>query len=204
MPLFTTLLALPMIGARPSRVVWLGCMLSFFGLAVLISGGDPSQLWQTGMGLGEFLMLMASLSYAIYCLLLKRWQLPLPTWESLYVQIACGLLVLMPAFLLSPSVRLTAQNLPLVFYAGLLASALAPGMWNHALGIIGAERISVFMNLTPLFTALLAILMLGEELHSYHALGGGLILIGIAVVQGRSTTALNRDRAEPAIQRPET
>ena len=48
-------------------------------------------------------------------------------WESLYVQVFCGLVVLLPAFLLSPSVQLTAQNLPLVVYAGLFASALALG-----------------------------------------------------------------------------
>lgn len=184
MPLLTTLLASPLMGVRPTPSVWLGCLVSFCGLALLISAGQPSRLWREGMGLGEFLMLMASLSYAVYCLLLKRWQLPIATWESLYVQVFCGLIVLLPAFLLAPSVQLTAHNLPLVVYAGLFASALAPGLWNHALGEIGAERIAVFMNLTPLFTGLLAVVLLGEELHGYHAIGGGLILFGIAVVQG--------------------
>src|SRR5690606_28426813 len=104
-----------------------------FGLVLLISAGQPSRLWQAGMGLGEFLMLMAALSYAIYCLLLKRWKLPIATWESLYVQIFCGLVVLLPAFVRSTSVQLTAQILPLVVFAGLFASALAPGLLNHAL-----------------------------------------------------------------------
>lgn len=184
MPLLTTLLALPVMGVRPSPAVWVGGVLSFCGLGVLISAGQPSRLWQEGVGLGEWLMLMAALSYAIYCLLLKRWQLPIATWVALYVQIFCGLLVLLPPFLLAPSVQLNAENLPLVVYAGLFASGLAPGIWNYALGILGAEKIAVFMNLTPLFTALLAVLMLGEELHGYHAIGGGLILLGIVVVQG--------------------
>ncbi|EOE0842286.1 EamA family transporter [Pseudomonas sp. NPDC077186] len=77
--------------------------------------------------------------------------------------------------------QLTAQNLPLVVYVCLFASAQAPGLWNHALGMVGAERIAVFMNLTPLFTGLLAVL-LGEGLHGYHAMGGGLVLFDIAVV----------------------
>lgn len=71
-----------------------------------------------------------------------------------------------------------------MIYTGLFASALAPGLWNHALAVIGAERVAVFMNLTPLFTGLLAVVLLGEALHGYHAIGGGLILVGIAVVQG--------------------
>ncbi|MOA07691.1 EamA-like transporter family protein [compost metagenome] len=148
-------------------------------------------------------MLMGSLSYLFYCLLLKRWQLPIATWESLYVQVFCGLVVLLPAFLLSPSVQLTAQNLPLVVYAGLFASALAPGLWNHALGVVGTERIAVFMNLTPLFTGLLAVL-LGEELHGYHAMGGGLIPFGIAVVQGLVPMPRSGARATDGLRQSDT
>lgn len=185
MPLLTIFLAIPLLRTRPTAGACLGGLLSFVGLALLISAGQPSQLWTEGVGRGELMMLMASVSYALYCLLLKRWQLPVSTWLSLYVQIFCGLMVLMPAFLLAPSVQLTAQNIPLVVYAGLFASGLAPGLWNHALDILGAQRIAVFMNLVPLLTAMLAVLMLDEALHGYHAIGGGLILFGIALAQGR-------------------
>jgi drug/metabolite transporter (DMT)-like permease len=78
----------------------------------------------------------------------------------------------------------------LVVYAGLFASGLAPGLWNHALGILGAQRIAVFMNLVPLLTAVLAVVMLDEALHGYHAIGGGLILFGIALAQGRLKPAV--------------
>src|SRR3990167_4079275 len=130
MPLLTLLLAIPLLRTRPTPGVCLGGLLSFVGLALLISAGQPSRLWAEGMGQGELMMLLASVSYALYCLLLKRWQLPVSTWVSLYVQIFCGLLMLIPAFLLAASVQLTAQNIPLVVYAGLFASGLAPGLWN--------------------------------------------------------------------------
>lgn len=185
MPLLTLLLAIPLLRTRPTPGVCLGGLLSFVGLALLISAGQPGRLWAEGMGQGELMMLLASVSYALYCLLLKRWQLPVSTWVSLYVQIFCGLLVLIPTFLLAASVQLTAQNIPLVVYAGLFASGLAPGLWNYALAILGAERIAVFMNLVPLLTAVLAVLMLDEALHGYHAIGGGLILLGIVLAQGR-------------------
>ncbi|MDA7086329.1 DMT family transporter [Pseudomonas sp. SA3-5] len=192
MPLLTIFLAIPLLRTRPTPGVCLGGLLSFVGLALLISAGKPSQLWTEGMGSGELMMLMASISYALYCLLLKRWQLPVSTWVSLYVQIFCGLMVLISPFLLAPSVQLTAQNMPLVVYAGLFASGLAPGLWNHALGILGAERIAIFMNLVPLLTAVLAVLMLDEALHGYHTIGGGLILCGIALAQGRPKPAVER------------
>ncbi|MNY45729.1 EamA-like transporter family protein [compost metagenome] len=142
-----------------------------------------SSLWQHGVGQGELMMLAASLSYALYCVLVKRWQIPLPTWESLYVQIICGTLLLVPPFVLAPSIDLTVRNIPLVLFAGLFASALAPGLWMRGLQALGPEKTAVLMNLVPLFTAVLAIGLLGETLHLYHAVGGGLILLGIGLAQ---------------------
>ncbi|MDE1164374.1 MAG: DMT family transporter [Pseudomonas sp.] len=184
MPLLTVLLAFVLLDTRPTPVMLLGAALSFAGLAWLLAAGDLASLWRQGVGRGELMMLLASLSYALYCVLVKRWQIALPTWESLYVQIAFGTLLLVPPFMLAPSVALTTENIPLVLFAGLLASALAPGLWMRGLNTLGPEKTAVLMNLVPLFTAVLAITLLGETLHLYHAVGGGLILLGIALTQG--------------------
>lgn len=183
MPLLTLLVAFPLLHTRPTVPLLAGTAVSFAGLAWLLAAGHLPSLWQRGVGLGEWLMLLASLSYALYCVLVKRWQIPLPTWESLYVQILCGTLMLVPPFLLTSSMALSAQSLPLVLFAGLFASALAPGLWMQGLQRLGPEKTAVLMNLVPLFTAALAIGLLGETLHLYHAVGGGLILLGIALAQ---------------------
>ncbi|WP_448646245.1 DMT family transporter [Pseudomonas mohnii] len=192
MPLLTVLLAFPVLNARPTPMLLIGALISFAGLAWLLAAGDLPSLWQQGVGKGELMMLLASLSYALYCVLVKRWQIPLPTWESLYVQILCGTLLLIPPFLLAPSIALTARNIPLVLFAGLFASALAPGLWMRGLQNLGAEKTAVLMNLVPLFTAILAIGLLGETLHLYHAAGGGLILLGIGLAQWKPTRAKTR------------
>ncbi|WP_260468758.1 hypothetical protein [Stutzerimonas stutzeri] len=59
------------------------------------------------------------------------------------------------------------------------------------------------MNLTPLFTGLLAVL-LGEELHGYHAMGGGLVLFDIAVVQGLAPMPRRDARATDGLRRSDT
>jgi drug/metabolite transporter (DMT)-like permease len=198
LPLLTVLLAFPVLNARPTPTLLVGAAVSFAGLAWLLAAGDLRSLWQHGVGQGEWMMLLASLSYALYCVLVKRWQIPLPTWESLYVQIVFGTLLLIPPFLLAPSVALTARNIPLVLFAGLFASALAPGLWMRGLQSLGPEKTAVLMNLVPLFTAVLAITLLGETLHPYHAVGGGLILLGIGVAQGWRPRWPARYRASPA------
>ncbi len=183
MPLLTVLLAFPLLNTQPTATLLVGALVSFAGLTWLLAAGDLPSLWAHGVGRGELMMLLASLSYALYCVLVKRWQIPLPTWESLYVQIICGTLLLVPPFVLAPSIALTTANVPLVLFAGLFASALAPGLWMRGLQTLGAEKTSVLMNLVPLFTAVLAIALLGESLHLYHAVGGGLILLGSGLAQ---------------------
>ncbi len=192
MPLLTVLLAFPVLNTRPTATLLVGAVVSLAGLAWLLAAGDLSSLWQHGVGQGELMMLAASLSYALYCVLVKRWQIPLPTWEALYVQIICGTLLLVPPFVLAPSIALTAENIPLVLFAGLFASALAPGLWMRGLQTLGAEKTAVLMNLVPLFTAVLAIVLLGETLHLYHAVGGGLILLGIGLAQWKPARLMTR------------
>ena len=39
------------------------------------------------------------------------------------------------------------------------------------------------MNLSPIFTAIIAVLFLHEHLHSYHIIGGGITLAGVIIAQ---------------------
>jgi len=171
----------------PTRGILLGGILSFIGLVWLVSGGNPAQLLAQRPGNGEVMMLAASTSYALYGVLTKRWAIPLPTWQSLYVQIFFGVVLLLPGFLLAPAVALTQQNLPLVLFAGLFASIVAPFLWILGVQRLGASTTSIFMNVVPVFTALIAVLFLHEQLHSYHWIGGGITLTGVILAQRLKT-----------------
>ncbi|KTR50719.1 multidrug DMT transporter [Pantoea ananatis] len=182
-PLLTVLLSVVILRIAPTVGILAGSLISFCGLIWLVSAGNPDQLLHHGIGAGEAMMLAASASYALYGVMTKRWSIPLPVWQSLYVQIAFGVLLLLPGFLMTPDVALTPHNLPLVAFAGLFASILAPWLWIHGVQKLGASITSIFMNLTPIFTALIAVLFLHEHLHSYHWIGGGLTLTGVLLAQ---------------------
>jgi len=197
-PLLTILFSIVLLGIAPTRGMALGGVLSFVGLLWLVSAGQPEQLLTHGIGSGELMMFAASASYACYGVLTRRWAIPLPNWQSLYVQILFGVLLLLPNFLLTPDVALTSQNIPLVLFAGIPASLIAPFLWIQGVMRLGANTTSIFMNLTPLFTAAIAVLFLHEQLHSYHLIGGGITLLGVCLAQ-RMRTPLRRPvtRADP-------
>ncbi len=48
---------------------------------------------------------------------------------------------------------------------------------------LGASSTSMYMNLVPIFTAVIAVGFLHEALHSYHFIGGGIALAGVILAQ---------------------
>ncbi len=182
-PLLTVIISLVVLSVVPTVGIALGGLLSLAGLVWLVSAGDPAQLLQHGIGRGELMMFAASASYALYGVLTKRWAISLPNWQALYVQILFGVLLLLPNFLLASNVELNANNIPLVLFAGIPASIIAPFLWIQGVIRLGANKTSIFMNLSPIFTAVIAVLFLHEQLHSYHLIGGGVTLVGVILAQ---------------------
>ena len=179
MPLMSALLASFFAGERLTVSRLGGAGLSLLGLLFLSTQGHPGELLHGAAHWGDALMLIAVASNALYGVLLKRCAVPLSTWQQLYVQIGFGILVILPFWWFAPGSPITAQNLPLILYAGIPASIGAPFFWMSGIKQMGPARASLFMNLLPVFVALAASTLLGEPLHSYHAVGGLLALAGV-------------------------
>ncbi len=187
MPLMSLTAAIISLGQRLTYGALVGAVLSFAGVVVVVSAGNLDALLQHGVNLGDGLMLVSTLSYAIYSTLLKKWQLRLPPLVLLYLQVLVAVVVLFPLFLVSSKEGLSAANIPLVLYACLLASMLAPLAWMHSIKTLGPSRTTLFFNLLPLITVLIAAVVLKEELALYH-LVGGLLTLGGVILSERWTT----------------
>ncbi|MFK3643048.1 DMT family transporter [Pseudomonas protegens] len=197
MPLMSLAMAIAALGQRLTAGALVGAVLSFAGVLVVVSSGSLAALLQHGVNLGDAMMLVATLAYAIYSTLLKKWQLRLPPLVLLYLQVLVAVVVLLPLFLASPKVGPTLQNIPLVLYACLLASMLAPLAWMQAVVRLGPSRTTLFFNLLPLITALIAAVVLHEQLAWFH-LVGGLLTLGGVILSERWTTVLGPLAGKPA------
>ncbi|MET3131704.1 drug/metabolite transporter (DMT)-like permease [Oxalobacteraceae bacterium GrIS 1.11] len=196
MPLLALGLSVLWLGEAASVGGVLGGLLSLAGLAYLLSHGAPTSLLAHGIAVGDGLMLLACLCYAAYGVLLRRWKIELDNWHSLLIQVWCALPVLLLYYLLRSAPPLTAAGLPLVLFAGIPASVLAPFLWMRGVGKLGASRATTMMNLLPVFTVAIALLFLGETLHTYDVIGGGVTLLGVVLAQ--SLKQPWRRRALPA------
>lgn len=186
-PVFTLFVSMVILKDIPNRYAIIGSLLSLFGLAYVMSQGDLISLIYLGGHFGDVLMLVAVFFYAFYGVFLKKWQLKIPLMISLYVQIIFALIYHLPFILWLGLDPIDAQNGASVLYAGLFPSLVAPLLWMMAVQQLGPNRTSIFMNLIPVFTAIIASFWLSEAWTMYHTIGGLIILVGILMAQKKNT-----------------
>ncbi|MNG09216.1 EamA-like transporter family protein [compost metagenome] len=115
--------------------------------------------------------------------MLKKWQLRLAPLVLLYLQVLVAIIVLFPLFLFSEKTGLGPGNIGLVLYACVLASMVAPLAWMQAVSRLGPSRTTLFFNLLPAITAVIAAVVLDEQLARYHLFGGLLTLAGVILAE---------------------
>jgi drug/metabolite transporter (DMT)-like permease len=176
------------VPVRRRQVV--GALLSIAGVLVVMCRGDLAQLAALRLVAGDLYMILATIAWSFYSWLLMQ-QKDVPAlradWAAfLLAQVAYGVLwsgVLAGGEWALKDVAI-AWSWPLV--AALLYVAIGPAIlamrcWGAGVQRAGPTLGSFFINLTPLFTALLSSTFLGEAPHLYHALAFAMIVGGIAV-----------------------
>lgn len=188
-PIFTVFVSLLILKEMPSVYAVLGGILSFLGLLYVISQGELNGLLQLAGHWGDIIMVIAVFFYAFYGVFLKKWQLAIPLMISLYVQIGFALLYHLPFVMVMGLDPIQSDNVLSVLYAGIFPSIIAPLVWMMAVNYLGPNRTSIFMNLMPVFTAIIAYVWLNEAWTIYHTLGGLVILAGIVLAQRQKKLA---------------
>jgi drug/metabolite transporter (DMT)-like permease len=182
-PLLTVLLSALVLREAPTLGGTLGGVLALAGVAVLLGRGNPLSLLALEVALGDALMVVAATCYALYGVMLKRWPFDLPPWVLLYAQVCFAVMLLLPGYLLGPMTPISTENVGLILYAGIPASIITTFLWMRAIRQIGASQASIFINLMPLFSAIIAMIYLGERVAGFHFIGGVLVLAGVIMAQ---------------------
>lgn len=198
-PLLTISFGVLLLGEAATFGGVLGGLISLVGLSYLLTQGNPAELFTRGISIGDGLMVIAAACYALYNVLLKRWNLGLSTWHSLTAQIWAVLPLLALYYLQQGAPPVTAAGLPLVLYAGVGASLIAPFLWIRGVELLGSSRASALINLLPVFSVGMAIALLGERLYAYHLLGGGIALVGVGLANAWKRPLHGQAAQRPAI-----
>lgn len=166
-----------------------GILLSLLGVVAVVARGDPAVLLALRFNAGDLWMLAAVPLWAAYSVLLMRRRLTLPPLALLTLTMGFGALFLLPLFvwdaLQGGAVPRSLAGWAGLLYVALFASVLGYWFWNQGVAAVGPNRAGTFIHLTPIFAAILAILLLGETVALYHLVGGALVFAGILLVSRR-------------------
>ena len=175
-PFWTIVIMAVTSGFRIARPTVVALLLSTAGLLLI---GFESLLAPTqgSEWIGDLLFLAAALAWAIFGLLMRRWQVK-PQFGILGIA-SFSALVFMPIYLLWLPSSIAAASWGEIalqcVYQGVIASMLAAGFYSYAVQKVGAGEASMMLALVPAFTAIGAFLILDEAL-------GATTILGIVVV----------------------
>lgn len=185
-PVFIALGSVFLLGETFSHCQRMGVCLALGGVLHVVVQGEWMNLAQIRLVSGDLWVLAASIAWAAYALLQKRWFMPLSAKALLAATCMGGSLVLLPfavwELLQSDTPTLSEQAIWLMLIAALIPGAVAYWIYGWTQSILGVGRVAVTLYLGPLYAAVVAWLLLGEPLGWHHALGGVLILSGVGMV----------------------
>lgn len=182
-PILIIILACAFGGERLSPLQGVGIVLSLTGVLVVISRGNLDALLGLRFTEGDLWIVASALGWAIYSVLLKFWRSTLPLMARFAATVACGVIVLLPAMIWEGTTQgwatFNKETVASVLFLALVASFGAYQVYALIQRSLGAGLTSLVLYLSPIYTGVLAYLLLGEVLQPYHLLGAVLVLSGI-------------------------
>ncbi len=190
LPVVMVVLARVWLDERLRPVQWSGILLGVCGVVLVVARGDLEVLLTLTLRQGDALMLLATLSWATYSVLLRKHPPGMHPVAMLTAQVAAGLVVLIPfylweLFIQGRSLPLNATAAWLLPYTAVFPAIVAFYAWNKGIAAVGPSVASIYTNLVPVLTALMALVLLDEAIQLYHVAGMVLILGGIWLVTAR-------------------
>lgn len=184
-PIFVLMFSFLFLKEKVSVYQVIGMLVCIAGILLLITNGHLEQLGSVKFSPGDFWILLAALSFALYTLLVRKKPTRVSALSYLFSLFFLGTLFLIPPFIIDSANGLTfipTTQLLLVFlYLGIGASVGAFLSWNVAIQKIGAARTSLFANLIPVFSSIEAVLILKEESTGVLVVSLAIIVLGLLI-----------------------
>lgn len=193
-PIVTVILAYFVLNNKLKPLQVFGVILSFLGVFLTITGANIDILRGLDINKGDLIMLAAVVCWSIYSIISSRSTQADPTSPVYIPPIAVtfysflvGLIVLTPfAILEKPQTFL--PNLPAAVWLAVLYMSIFPSVIGYlvqqlSIREIGPSRTSIFINLVPMFSIILAVVLLKEELEPVKLLTASLIILGVIITQ---------------------
>jgi drug/metabolite transporter (DMT)-like permease len=185
-PVAVLILAFLVHGTRPTLVQAAGVLVTICGVVVVATRGMPWAILDIGFNRGDLAMLAACVLYAVYTVLLR--DRPSMSGAAFFTLVAListvtSLPLAMAEAAISGFSLPSWQGWLVMLYVGVFPSCLAQLFFVRAVDLIGPGRTGVFVNLVPVFAAIMAVALIDEPFAAFHAVALVLVIGGIWLAQ---------------------
>ena len=160
-----------------------GVALSFFGVMLVVTEGNPDNIMKINIKKGELMFLIAIVGWSLYSIIAR----PLletypPIWVTAFSCLAGGILMLpLLGFNLGAALRLFSEPfiVLILLVQGILTMGLGFLWYYEGIKSLGPVNASMYLNLVPVFGVLLALITIGEVPTLPVLMGGGAVVFGV-------------------------
>jgi drug/metabolite transporter (DMT)-like permease len=180
-PLLTPIMAKIIFGDRITLLNVMGLIISFVGVVLVVTkAGFAWKAPAVGVGF-MFMAVLAALGYSAIIMRLSGKYNP---FTIITYQNTIAAVLFLPIFLIFDfnnflEVQFTMENLWPLLKLAIVASAMAYLFFVYSISKIGIVQANMFTNLIPVFAAIFAWYMLGDELSDRTIVGVTLVVLGL-------------------------
>jgi drug/metabolite transporter (DMT)-like permease len=177
-PIFILLITLA-LGEHIVARQWIGVAISFTGVFLIATHGEPARL---SFNIGDLMALASMMMWAGYTVLLRVRRDPLEVIELLCMVCVFGACFMTPWLVAEgAALRLSPHGALAVLYSAIGSLLLAYVGWSYVVTRLGAARAGVTLHLMPAFGVVLSAIFLSEYPQWFHFVGIALILVGVTL-----------------------
>ena len=190
-PIFMALLGWLFYREKISLPVAGGILLATIGVLFVITKGDFSSLFSGNFGApGDILIILSAPNWALFSVMsrpiLEKYSPLKVTFYTLFF----GWLFISIQFLGTRSwtefQQISVAGWSSIVFLGVFCSALAYIFYNEGVKVFTSTQVGIFLYFEPVVATLIAALLLSETFGWGSAIGAGLIVIGVWLVNQRN------------------
>ena len=198
-PVFVALLGAVLGIERIHWAAWLGILISFSGLYLVIAGGNGGLRFSAANVAGDLFIFGAAIFWASYTVFSKPFLERMSPLKFSAYTVWAGALVYLPLtagdVLAVSWARVSLRSWVMIVLSSLFGFVIGYLIWYNSVKKVGNSKTAIYNNLTPVFTALFAALILGESFRPRQLIGAAVILTGVYLTRSGYRFFIRRSQA---------
>lgn len=186
-PVFMALLGWVLLREKLGWIAVTGILLAFFGVLLVVYDGNFNSISLRSFGKpGDILILISAVNWAVVSVLSRRGLRSHPASLMMFYIMSFGWLFTSILFFATRDIsevgQLTQGGWLGILFLGVFCSGLAYIAWYDALKALTTAQTGVFLYIEPLVAVVVAFFILNEAITLASLLGGGIIILGVWLV----------------------